>query len=295
MFNNLISLVTYNTQFCTGLDGQTDINRIISEIKTADIICLQEIDRYWKRSGMIDQAKIIASLIPKYYWAFGPGIDVDSSMVSDDGQAVNRRRQHGNMILSRWPLLAVRNHLLPKMELGKPFSSQRAALEVIIDLFGKACRVYSVHLAHASAKEREKQILQLLSIIDHSHHDGRAWSGTDIPKEWATEGPELPLTRSIVVAGDFNLTPDSNEYIELCRPMHFKYDPPSTKNRLSDGWLITGNDRSSGHTMINHNPLRRLDYILVNNDVADQVETMWVNDQATGSDHKPLWAKIRWP
>ena len=35
-----ITFVTYNTQFCTGLDGRTDVNRIVDEIGEADVICL---------------------------------------------------------------------------------------------------------------------------------------------------------------------------------------------------------------------------------------------------------------
>ena len=293
--NDHIHLVTYNTQFCTGLDGRTNVSRIASEVEKADIICLQEIDRYWKRTGMIDQAETIASHFPSFYWAFGPGIDIDSSTFADDGRVLNRRRQYGNMILSRWPLVTVRNHLLPKLSLRIPLSMQRAALEAVIDLPGRPCRIYSTHLAHSSNIERQMQISCLLSIIDHSRQDGGSWSGMDVPANWESEGPRPPSANSTILAGDLNFTPETNEYAQLCDPIDSKYGPLSTSNGLSDGWLVAGHEQFSGCTWVHEEPPRRLDYIMVSTDVAVRTEAMWVDSQATGSDHKPLWSQIQWP
>lgn len=54
-----MKLVTYNIQFGKGLDGRVDLDRIADEIRGADIIALQEVERFWPRSGNTDQ---VASL-----------------------------------------------------------------------------------------------------------------------------------------------------------------------------------------------------------------------------------------
>ena len=43
------------------------------------IICLQEIDRNWRRTNMADQFAEIQQLLPDRYCVFGPSIDVDAS------------------------------------------------------------------------------------------------------------------------------------------------------------------------------------------------------------------------
>ena len=54
-----MKIVTYNIQFGCGRDGKVDLDRIIEAVRDADVIALQEVDRYWPRSGDIDQVKLI--------------------------------------------------------------------------------------------------------------------------------------------------------------------------------------------------------------------------------------------
>ena len=175
---NMVRFVSYNTQFCTGLDGHTDLDRIAAEIASADVMALQEIDRHWQRTGHVDQADALAERFPDYHWAYGPGVDVDASYCEPNGRLVNRRRQFGNMVLARWPILMVRNHLLPKLHLRSPLSLQRAALETVVALPDGPCRVVSVHLAHAASSERLLQIERLMEMLETAPRDGGAWSGT---------------------------------------------------------------------------------------------------------------------
>ncbi|GAH06730.1 unnamed protein product [marine sediment metagenome] len=53
-------LVTYNIQYSRGKDDQFDIARVVDAVKDADIIALQEVDRFWLRTGMVDQPAEIA-------------------------------------------------------------------------------------------------------------------------------------------------------------------------------------------------------------------------------------------
>ncbi|MDR0809335.1 MAG: endonuclease/exonuclease/phosphatase family protein [Gemmobacter sp.] len=128
-------IVTYNIQFGLGHDGRIDLARTARTIARADIICLQEVDRHWRRSGVQDQALILSGLMPDRYWVYGAGLDVDASEMIV-GRLVNRRRQFGNMTLSRWPILSSRCHVLPKVESGSEFNMLTPALETVIDAPG---------------------------------------------------------------------------------------------------------------------------------------------------------------
>ncbi|HIL95065.1 MAG TPA: hypothetical protein EYG51_04015, partial [Pseudomonadales bacterium] len=65
----MIKIVTYNIQFGQGRDGKVDINRIADAICGADIIALQEVDRFWDRSGMSDQVASLVESFPGYDYA----------------------------------------------------------------------------------------------------------------------------------------------------------------------------------------------------------------------------------
>ena len=61
-----MKLVTYNMRFGLGLDQQIDLGRIAGAVQDADIIALQEVERFWKRSSMVDQPEILASHMQKF-------------------------------------------------------------------------------------------------------------------------------------------------------------------------------------------------------------------------------------
>lgn len=289
---SVVRFVSYNTQFCTGLDGRTDLDRIASEIAGADVMALQEIDRFWARTGHVDQVDGIVERFPDYYWAYGPGLDVDASYRDEGGRLVNRRRQFGNMVLARWPILMVRNHLLPKLHLRSPLSLQRSALETVIDLPDGSCRVVSVHLAHAASSERLVQIERLLQILKAAPGDGGAWSGTEYDGFWNQEGLPHPQPYRTIVMGDFNCEPDSKEYELLCGPVDPTFGPLSTCDGLTDAWLAQGNGISNGATHGFNTCPRRLDYTFMTNELIDNLNSIWVDQDAVGSDHKPVWTEV---
>ena len=90
-----MKLVSYNIRFGLGLDQKIDLGRIADTVNDADIIALQEVERYWKHSGMTDQPEIISSHLQQYYWLYFPAFDVDASEAQSDGSILNRRRQFG--------------------------------------------------------------------------------------------------------------------------------------------------------------------------------------------------------
>ena len=63
-------LVTCNIQYSRGIDDRFDIARGVEAVKGADIVALQEVERFWPRTGMVDQPAEIATLLPraKFCW-----------------------------------------------------------------------------------------------------------------------------------------------------------------------------------------------------------------------------------
>ena len=125
-------LVTYNIQYSLGQDGRFDLARVVRAVEGADIIALQEVERFWPRSGLADQPAEIGLLLPDYHWVYGPAFDVDGSERTGEGTLLNRRRQFGPMLLSRTPILSSRLHLLPKMGALEGFNMDTGALEGVI-------------------------------------------------------------------------------------------------------------------------------------------------------------------
>ncbi len=59
-----MKLVGYNIQYSRGRDGRYDLARVASAVDGADIIALQEVERFWPRTGMADQSAELAALLP---------------------------------------------------------------------------------------------------------------------------------------------------------------------------------------------------------------------------------------
>lgn len=50
-----MKLVSYNIGYGVGPDGTVDLDGVARAIDGADVIALQEVERFWPRSGMMDQ------------------------------------------------------------------------------------------------------------------------------------------------------------------------------------------------------------------------------------------------
>ncbi len=74
----------------------------------------------------------IEEALPDYFSAYGAPYEVDMGSAIEKGRVVNRRFQFGNMVLSRTPILASRNLLLPRMRTYDILNLQRGALEALI-------------------------------------------------------------------------------------------------------------------------------------------------------------------
>ena len=154
-----MKFVSYNIQYGFGADGRYDLERVAKVVAGADVIALQEVERLWKRSNEDDQPEILARLLPHHHCGLRPGLRHGRQHPEQaDGRVVNRRRQFGTMLLSRFPILWSRLHLLPMRKVVRPLNTQNAALEGLIRTPSGPVRVFSLHLAHIGVEERLEQI-----------------------------------------------------------------------------------------------------------------------------------------
>lgn len=280
--------VSYNIQYGTGKDGRVDLGRIAAEVGEAEVVALQEVERFCRHSGEVDQPAALAELFPEHHWVYGPGLDLDASFLDAEGRLVKRRRQFGNMLLSRRTIVSSRNHLLPKLGLVEALSLQRSALEAVIETASGPLRVYSVHLAHAAASERLLQAARLLEIVRRAPAEGGAWSGRKVKAGWTEGRAPPPMPPAAVLLGDFNCRPDSEEYALLCGPEDPRYGRETRLDGLVDGWIAAGMDPAAGPTCDDDGRSVRIDYAFVTAELIDRVRAMAVDSDALGSDHQPI-------
>ncbi|MDP6788102.1 MAG: endonuclease/exonuclease/phosphatase family protein [Rhodospirillales bacterium] len=287
---NAMRIVTYNIQFGRGKDGRVDLERIAAEVEGADLIAMQEVDRLWTRSGMVDQVAELVRLLPGYHWRYGPGIDLD--LGEEPGGLDARRRQFGNLLLVRAPIVSSRNHLLPKIGFADQLSLQRSALEGVIACPSGPVRFYSVHLAHISSLERQRQAARIMEIHAEAANEGGAWSGGKDRPDWLADGPPPPMPGAAVLMGDFNMEPTTPEYEIIAGPATHKYGPAATLGGFADAWLAAGNDPAGGLTKPAETGDRRIDFVFVATPLAERIGAARIDDRAQGSDHQPLWVEI---
>lgn len=283
-------IVTYNIRYGKGRDGRIDLDRIAAALDGADLVGLQEVERFWERSGNADQPAELASRMPGFYWAYGPGVDVHLPTADAAERALGRRRQFGNMVLSRWPILAVRNLQLPRWSALGPMTLQRALLETVIDAPAGPLRAYCTHLCYLSGRLRIRQAAAILEIIRTAPKAGRAVEGRDANPAWS-ETRLPPVPREAVLTGDFNMEPGSPEYAVLAGEMHPEHGPLAGLDGMVVCWHAAGRGAEDGAT--DYQDLaartgRRIDYVFVTPGLARLVRDAAVDAGAAGSDHQPL-------
>jgi endonuclease/exonuclease/phosphatase family metal-dependent hydrolase len=289
-------IVTYNIQFSRGKDLNYDLERIARTVEGADIIGLQEVERNWPHLEMADQPGELARLLPDYYWVYGAGLDIDGSSRQPDGSVVNRRQQVGNMILSKTPIIATRNHLLPKIATLDFPNDQRVALEGIVETSAGALRVYVTHLSPRYNAERRMQIEAIMKIVRDAPTSGGVTSGPNT-RLHQVSAPNPPMPHEVIILGDFNLEPHEAEYDLLCGEIDPVYGRIAQVGGFVDAWVQSGNDIASGVTCP-MDPTNdtfhdcRLDYGFVSGNIAQHVRTAWIDNDAQGSDHQPFWFEL---
>ncbi len=293
-----MKIVTYNIQFGLGKDGCYDLERIASEVEGADIIALQEVERYWRRSGNVDQPALLGQILNRYYWVYGPYFDVDASTPLAGGEVKNLRRQFGNMILSKTPILSSRLFPLPKSALRQRHNMVVGVLEGVVELPGDgALRIYNAHFSARSQHDRMTQIGSIRDTIRRAPAEGGAWTGGHAHSLWVEDGAPPPMPESFVLLGDFNLEAKDPEYDHLVGPRDGDHGRLTSKEEFIDTWVAAGHDENEGVTfaadgLTDDAQAMRIDYAFVDASMKDRVLGARIDVAAQGSDHQPYWVEL---
>jgi endonuclease/exonuclease/phosphatase family metal-dependent hydrolase len=242
-----VRLLTFNVHHGVGPDRRHDLPRLARLLAAtdADVICLQEVDRhYGDRSEHVDQPLLLSRALDMQL-AWGPSID----RTGDGGRD---RRQYGNALLSRLPILISDVHPLPGD--GEP----RSALRTLVELDGGALWVTTTHLSSSSATDRASQAAAVAALHDEPMETG-------------------------VLVGDLNADAGAPELDVLRERFTDSWHLARARSDQAGRWSLRaqrGLTHPAGH------PRARIDQVWVSPGVA--VSDAQVLDGAGVSDHNPL-------
>jgi len=280
-----MQLMTWNVQWCRGVDQKVDPRRIVAEarrIADPDVLCLQEIadnfpDPELGGSHGEDQFEVLAKLMPGYTAV--PGVAVDQP--GRDG----RRRRFGNMILSRLPVRQVYRHLLPyPLDAGVP-AMPRLALEAVIGAPSGDVRVITTHLEYYSAKQRMAQAEALRRIYAEGHAYAR---DAKVTKDDGSPFHIFVRPRATIITGDCNFEPDDPEHPRMLAPFDDGTPP------LFDAWELAHPGEPHASTFCIYQKTDpgggelHCDFIFVSDELKGRVRGLMVEQKTQASDHQPV-------
>jgi len=282
-----MNLISWNIQWCRGCDGRVDPQRIVDtclEMADVDVLCLQEVARNFPDmpgSSGEDQFALLCGLLPGFTAVEGIATDVLG--------AAGKRRQFGNLILTRYPVVQVFAHLLPWPADAALPSMQRVALETVLAAPFGPVRVTTTHLEYYSEIQRRQQVNRLREL-----HAEAAAHGGDRKQTRKEGGPfaTMPRPASAVLTADFNFRADD--------PLHARIVAPYADGtpRYRDSWQVRHGERAHDHTLGVHDHEQwpeafACDFIFVTEDLADRIEDVAVDPDTDASDHQPVLLRLR--
>jgi endonuclease/exonuclease/phosphatase family metal-dependent hydrolase len=280
-----VKLITWNTQWCRGVDGKVDPARIVRHAKAIadfDVLCLQEIasnfpDPLLAGSRGENQFAELSTRLPGYQPVPGAIIDVPDEK--------GGRRHFGNMILSRYPVGQIFRHLLPYPVDPGVNGMPRVALEAVIQAPFGDVRVITTHLEYYGTKNRAAQVESLRAI--YAEGSGHARLGTIVDTEGGPFHTRLRPAATIIT-GDFNLEPDDPLHARMLQP--FDDGTPS----LADAWEVAHPGEPHPATFKIYEkeepgePELHCDFIFVSADLTARVREVRVDQKTQAADHQPV-------
>lgn len=250
----IVKVMSFNIAHGLGMDGIVDLEKTaeVIEDSCATIIALQEVDRYFSaRSSFVDQAEWLSERLGMYA-AYGANMN----FAPEDSERPNR--QYGNVILSKYPIKYVENHLLTQVYCPFGNNEQRGILETVIEVDGIYLSVFNTHLA-LKDNELAASIDEILEITGKSR----------FPR---------------IIAGDFNAS-SSNVHMQKLNK-HFR--DAFLKMKRGDAYTYPAPyvDKETAEVFW---PATRIDYIFSDSDV--EVVQVAVIETAV-SDHLPVVADM---
>ncbi len=229
-------LITWNIQWGRGCDGVVDLQRIVDTARGLadfDVLCLQEVaSNYPGLTGSAgeDQPALLARLLPGYTPVFGAAADVFASdgAHASNGHSAGARRQFGNMILSRLPVVQAFRHLLPWPVDPENASMQRALVEVVIEAPFGALRVMTTHLEYYSAAQRAAQVERIREL----HAEAALRARYERTRDTST-GPFRSMRRAaaVILTADFNFRPEDPLHDRISAP--YSGEVPALRDALA--------------------------------------------------------------
>ena len=284
-----MQLVTWNTQWCRGLDGRVDPARIVQyalALGDVDVLCLQEIAvNYPGLAGAPgDQVAQVQSALPA-------GWQVFFGAAVDEWTAAGRQR-FGNLIATRLPVLQLQHHPLPyPADAGVPSMPRMCTVATVRDPALGAVRVMTTHLEFYSKRQRMAQARALRAL------HGQACAQVAAPPQARSDGSPFqskPHTPHAVLCGDFNFEAHEPEHAAICAPAGaYDNDEAPHGARLWDSWrLLHGNapqpptfrlyDRTDGPEPV------ACDFVFVSDSLQGRVQRFGVDAATQASDHQPV-------
>ncbi len=279
-----MKLITWNIQWGCGLDGRVDLARIVAHARSMadfDVLCLQEVADNFPAPGLDgnddrDQFAELATLLPEYCRVEGYGVDL-----AGDGP---RRRRFGNVIFSRYRVLAARRHALPwPADPGKE-SMPRVAVEALLVAPIGAMRVTTTHLEYYSDVQRRAQAARLREL--HVEACARAAQPGFPTAEGGPFDPP-PQTPLAVLTGDLNFAPDHPAYEIVQKPL-----PDGTAGYV-DAWALLNSRQPHAPTFCVHDTRYSktpycCDFVFVSAPLRERVRALRVDGETRASDHQPV-------
>ena len=280
-----MKLITWNVQWCRGVDLRVDPARIVAEAKRLadfDVLCLQEIadnfpDPQLGGNDASDQFATIAELLSGYCAI--PGVAIDQPA------AGGKRRRFGNMILSRLPVQQVYRHLLPyPLDQGVP-GMPRIAIEAVVRADFGDVRIITTHLEYYSALQRMAQAEALRAIYAEGHAYAR---DATLTKDDGSPFQTFVRPRATVITGDCNFEPDSAEYARMLAPFADETPP------LVDAWHVVHRGEPHPSTFKIYqkdapgDPELHCDFIFVGDELRTRIRDIRVDRLTQASDHQPV-------
>lgn len=225
-------MITYNIHHGAPQNSEDvnlkDIADVILRSK-ADLVALQELDRFIERSGNVDQIAELEQLL-KMKGYFSKSIDYGGG-------------EYGVAVFSKYPLLSVERVDLPMVKDGEQRSLALAKVKLPND---KELYFGSTHL-DLNVPNRISQVQKIKEI-------------------------EMMLNAPLIIGGDFNAVPTSEEMI-----------------KLQESFILSCTDEGCPLTSPTSAPIRAIDFFAYNNKIKEVLgfEGSEALKEERASDHIP--------